>query len=69
MDIALSHIDTLTLSISMSDTSCPFPMDNMDTLEVKVLGVNIIPAMVKVMGLLPDSTRRNFNTKQVLPST
>lgn len=53
----------------MSDTSCPFPMDNLDTLEVKVLGVNVLPAMVKVIGLLPDSTRRNFNTKQVPPST
>jgi len=52
----------------MSDTSCPFPMDNLDTLEVKVLGVNVLPAMVKVMGLLPDSTRRNFNTKQNAPT-
>ena len=35
---------------------------------VQVLGLNIIPAMSKAMSLLPEKTRKSFNTKQVSTS-
>ena len=32
---------------------------------LQVLGFNVIPALSKTMSLLPENTRKSFNTKQV----
>ena len=36
---------------------------------LQVLGLNIIPALSKTMSLLPEKTRKSFNTKQVRHGT
>lgn len=44
--------------------SKPFHVEGLEPMKMKVLGINIFPAMVKAISLLPDETRKKMSTKQ-----
>jgi len=46
----------------------PFHVEGIEAMKMKVMGVNMFPAMVKLFSLLPDQTRKNYATKQAAPS-
>ena len=50
---------------AMTEVKSPFPMSGLDPMKMKVLGVNVFPAMIKFISMLPDKARREMSTKQV----
>jgi len=52
----------------MTEVKSPFPMSGLDPMKMKVLGVNVFPAMIKFISMLPDKARREMSTKQHAPT-
>ena len=57
--------DESFITEAMTEVKSPFPMAGLDPIKMKVMGVNVFPAMIKFISMLPDKARKEMSTKQV----